>query len=83
MPDAPCGAGRIAIYLARAGCKVTGIDLKKSFTDRATARFQNENQCGQFLTMDLQEMVFSNEFHLTLEGIGPNYGSIKNGDSWK
>ncbi|MBU4316705.1 MAG: methyltransferase domain-containing protein [Proteobacteria bacterium] len=81
--DAPCGAGRIAIHLAHAECKVTGIDLKKSFTDRAAARFQLENQSGRFLHMDLREMVFSSEFHLKLEGIGPNYGGIKNGDSWK
>ena len=29
--DAPCGAGRIAVHLAKAGCRVTGIDLQKNF----------------------------------------------------
>ena len=32
--DAPCGAGRIAIHLAHAGCVVTGVDLRRSFIHR-------------------------------------------------
>jgi len=61
--DAPCGAGRIAIHLARAGCVVTGIDLRPSFTGRAASRFRRERQSGRCLPMDLREMSFHGEFH--------------------
>lgn len=61
--DAPCGAGRVAIHLAHAGCIVTGVDLRRSFTDRAAARFRAEKQNGRFFPQDLREMEYSNEFH--------------------
>ncbi len=60
--DAPCGAGRIAIHLAHAGCVVTGTDLRRSFTKRAAARFRNERRRGRFITMDLRDMEFAGEF---------------------
>jgi cyclopropane fatty-acyl-phospholipid synthase-like methyltransferase len=53
--DAPCGAGRIAVHLARRGCAVTGIDLRSSFTNRAVTRFQRERQHGRFMPMDFRE----------------------------
>jgi len=61
--DAPCGAGRIAIHLAQKGCVVTGIDLRPSFTRRASARFRREGLTGRFIPMDLREMDFADEFH--------------------
>ena len=60
--DAPCGAGRIAIHLAHAGCVVTGIDLRASFIQRAEARFRDESQEGRFQVMDLREISFESEF---------------------
>ncbi|MCX7016889.1 MAG: GrpB family protein [Candidatus Sumerlaeota bacterium] len=70
--DAPCGAGRIAIHLARAGCAVTGIDLQPSFLRRARARFRKERVSGRFLAMDLREMAFREEF----DGIYNWFGSF-------
>jgi len=61
--DAPCGAGRIAIHLAQAGCIVTGLDLRSSFIKRATDRFRRERQMGRFLAMDLRDLSFEGEFH--------------------
>ena len=29
--DAPCRAGRVSLHLARAGCVVTGVDLRDTF----------------------------------------------------
>ncbi len=60
--DAPCGAGRIAIHLAHAGSVVTGIDLRRSFTKRAAARFRKERRRGRFIPMDLRDMDFAGEF---------------------
>lgn len=60
--DAPCGAGRIAVHLACRRCKVTGIDLRPSFTNRAATRFRRERQSGRFMPMDLRKMDFRQEF---------------------
>ena len=61
--DAPCGAGRIAIHLAHAGCHVTGIDLKRAFINRAEIRFRREEQKGNFIHMDVRNITFAQEFH--------------------
>jgi len=68
--DAPCGAGRIAVHLAHAGCKVTGIDLRHSFTDRAAARFRAEKLDGRFFPFDLRDMEFEAEFDGTYSWLG-------------
>jgi SAM-dependent methyltransferase len=60
--DAPCGAGRIAVHVARHGCAVTGVDLQESFLQRARAMLRNEGLDGRFLQMDLREMAFRDEF---------------------
>ena len=61
--DAPCGAGRIAVHLALAGCSVTGVDLCGRFVRRARRRFRKEGVCGAFSVMDLRELEFVEEFH--------------------
>jgi len=60
--DAPCGAGRIALPLARAGCNVTGIDRMASFIARARRRFRKEGLKGRFLQCDMRELDFEGEF---------------------
>jgi len=60
--DAPCGAGRIAFHLARAGCAVTCVDLRAQFVNRARRRFRNEGLSGKFLVMDLRKLDFEKEF---------------------
>jgi len=61
--DAPCGAGRVAIHLALAGCAVTGIDLRPRFIRRARARFRRMGAAGEFHVMDLREIAFENAYH--------------------
>ncbi len=60
--DAPCGAGRIAVHLARAGCLVTGIDFKPAFIRLAREQFASQGNPGDFICMDLQEMDFADTF---------------------
>lgn len=60
--DAPCGAGRIAVHLARAGCVVTGVDRSAAFIARARRRFRAEGLAGRFVAGDLREMDFDGEF---------------------
>ena len=61
--DAPCGAGRIAVHLAQAGCLMTGIDLRPSFIDRACQRFRRERVPGNFSVRDLRDLQFVGAFH--------------------
>ena len=63
MLDAPCGAGRASVHLAKAGCVVTGIDLCSSFIKRAQGRFRKERLPGRFFVLDLREMPFLGEFN--------------------
>lgn len=60
--DAPCGAGRIAIHLAKAGCHMTGIDRNPRFIARAQARFAAEGVSGVFQVDDLRQMSFEGTF---------------------
>ncbi|MCL5271080.1 MAG: class I SAM-dependent methyltransferase [bacterium] len=68
--DAPCGAGRIAIHLAHAGCRITGVDLRPSFTAKASVRFEHEKVPGRFIAQDLRQMEFKNEFHAAYSWCG-------------
>ena len=52
--DAPCGAGRVSLQLARAGCVITGIDLRDSFIRRARRRFRAVGMRGTFRMVDLR-----------------------------
>jgi len=61
--DAPCGAGRIAVHLAKAGCAVTGVDREAAFIRRARRRFRSEGLKGTFLVGDVRDLDFDGEFH--------------------
>jgi len=60
--DAPCGAGRVAVHLARFGCRVTGVDLRELFIRRARARFRRERLRGSFFAQDLRHLAFDRRF---------------------
>lgn len=60
--DAPCGAGRVAFHLAKRGATVVGIDLRKSFIDRARRRFRRQGVNADLRCMDLRAVEFENEF---------------------
>ena len=60
--DAPCGDGRIAVHIARAGYRITGIDLTANLVRRARNRFRKEGLRGTFLVRDLRELDFDGEF---------------------
>lgn len=61
--DAPCGAGRIAYHLARSGCVVTGVDLRRTFISRARSRFRKVGLEGTFIVGDLRELDLGGPFH--------------------
>jgi 2-polyprenyl-3-methyl-5-hydroxy-6-metoxy-1,4-benzoquinol methylase len=61
--DAPCGAGRTSLALAKLGLEVTGVDMRSQFTARAKRRFRKEGVTGTFLAGDLRELDYDGEFH--------------------
>jgi SAM-dependent methyltransferase len=60
--DAPCGAGRVSLHLARAGCVVTGIDLRETFIRRARRRFRVAGLHGTFRALDLRRLDMEGQF---------------------
>ncbi|MHB9132683.1 MAG: methyltransferase domain-containing protein [Armatimonadota bacterium] len=60
--DAPCGAGRLALPLAKAGCRLSGIDRNTRFITRARERFAEQGLAGDFTILDLRQLVFREKF---------------------
>jgi SAM-dependent methyltransferase len=56
--DVPCGHGRIAGRLARAGCEVVGIDYTPKFIELARARHPQ----ATFTIRDMRELDYDAEF---------------------
>src|SRR4028119_1922155 len=48
MLDVACGAGQIAIPAARAGARVTGVDIATNSIERARARAREEDLDARF-----------------------------------
>ncbi|MHB9108358.1 MAG: SAM-dependent methyltransferase [Armatimonadota bacterium] len=60
--DAPCGAGRISVPLARAGCRMTGEDLQSEHIAQAERRFAAEGLAGEFVVGDLRTLDYDGVF---------------------
>ena len=78
--DAPCGAGRVAVHLARAGCIVTGLDLRAGFVARARRRFRSEGLRGTFRVQDLRELNVEGRFDGILNWAG-SFGYFSQSDN--
>ncbi|QKW18310.1 class I SAM-dependent methyltransferase [Kitasatospora sp. NA04385] len=50
--DVGCGTGSLALLLAEAGHRVTGVDLAPAMIDRARAKFAAAGLAGRFLVGD-------------------------------
>lgn len=55
--DAPCGAGRHALALARAGYRVTGVDISEEAVARAAERAKVENLPAYFMLADMRHFA--------------------------
>lgn len=60
--DAPCGAGRISLQLARAGFDVIGLDGQPLYISEAEKKKALLNVHCQFVLGDLRTQRFHNEF---------------------
>ncbi|MER5431781.1 class I SAM-dependent methyltransferase [Streptomyces sp. NPDC002588] len=61
-----CGTGRISIPLARAGCRVTGIDIAPSMLGRAERKRGPGTANPRFLTADMRSFDLGRRFDLIL-----------------
>ncbi len=78
--DAPCGAGRIAVHLAQAGCRVTGIDRNVRFIARAQARCAIAGVASDFQVMDLRRLPFTGVFDAVYNW-GGSFGYFSDADN--
>lgn len=78
--DAPCGAGRITVHLARMGCRVTGIDRNRRFLARARQRFGREGLWGRFRRMDLRRLDVAGRFDAIVNWFG-SFGYFSDGEN--
>ncbi len=65
--DIPCGAGRVAILLARKGYKAIGADLSKPMIDIARDQIRSSNIDCAVQSQDIEKMSFqNNEFGVSI-----------------
>jgi SAM-dependent methyltransferase len=60
--DVPCGAGRIAIELARRGIRVTGVDASSSVIDPARSLAESEGLEIEFHHRDMRDLPWESAF---------------------
>jgi len=69
--DVACGAGQISIPAARAGAKVTGIDIAPNLIEQARARAQAENLDARFDEGDAEMLPYpDSSFDIVISLIG-------------
>jgi ubiquinone/menaquinone biosynthesis C-methylase UbiE len=69
--DVACGAGQISIPAARAGAKVTGIDIATNLVEQARARARAENLDARFDEGDAEMLPYEDgSFDLVISLIG-------------
>jgi len=64
--DLPCGWGRHSIELARAGFRVTGMDLSETLLARARKRAAAAGVQADFVRGDMREVPWTNRFDAVL-----------------
>lgn len=62
VADIPCGDGRIALELARAGCDVLGVDGCRKSLRRARHSFRAAGLTGRFSVGDLRDLRVDGRF---------------------
>lgn len=58
--DVACGSGQLALWAARDGVEVTGVDIAPNLVQRAQARAQAEGLNARFLEGDAEALPFEN-----------------------
>lgn len=61
-----CGTGRVALTLAKAGFKVTGIDISESMLDRARTKTSEEGLGVVWVKADIRDFALGQKFSLII-----------------
>ncbi len=56
--DVPCGSGQAALWAARDGVRVTGVDIAPNLVERAQARARAEGLDARFVEGDAEALPF-------------------------
>ena len=56
--DVACGSGQLALWAARDGVNVTGVDIAPNLVERAQARARGEGLSARFLEGDAEDLPF-------------------------
>lgn len=71
MLDVACGAGQISLPAARAGARVTGIDIATNLVEKARASAASEKLAVQFDEGDMEELPYpSSSFDVVVSMLG-------------
>lgn len=73
--DVPCGDGRLALALARAGCAVTGVDVAPAEVERARRAAGAEGLEARFAVGDLRALPVDGPFDAALSW-GNSFGYL-------
>jgi len=57
--DVACGSGQLALWAARDGVKVTGVDIASNLVQRANARASAEGLSARFVEGDAENLPFA------------------------
>ncbi len=70
VADVPCGDGRISLELARAGCRVVGVDACEPSVRRARRQFGKASLQGTFHHGDMRDLGLPREFNAVINWWG-------------
>lgn len=56
--DAPCGVGRISVWLAQQGCQVTGVDLGEAAVELSRAALDEQGLTADIKVQNIMAMEF-------------------------
>ena len=70
VADIPCGDGRISLELARAGCKVSGLDRSSASIRRARRKARSLSRATRFSVGDMRNLSIEGPFHAILNWWG-------------
>jgi SAM-dependent methyltransferase len=80
--DLGCGYGRIAVPLAQAGCRVTGLDASEPMVELARRRAEAEGAALELLHCDMRELDAAEAFDAVVSvGTALGYVEERHGDA--
>jgi SAM-dependent methyltransferase len=69
--DVACGSGQVALWAARDGVNVTGVDIAPNLIQRAQARAKAEGLNARFMEGDAEELPFEDgSFDVVISLVG-------------